>query len=238
MPALQTNRTALVGLQRIEILSGLEVALLEDLSKRLHWHQVRTGERVISREDPDRNVYLVVGGRVQVAAFSSGGRQVTYREIGAGELFGELAAIDGRGRSADVTALEDSLLATMSPGTFMELVFANQVVCERVLQRLTSSVREMTDRVFQLSTLGVRNRVHAELLRLARLGTIQGNEARIAPAPRHGEIANRVSTYREQVTRELSLLAAQGLVARDGNGLVVKDLAILERMVAEVGQVP
>ena len=235
MPALQTNRTALVGLQRIEILEGLELPLIEALAKRLNWHQVRTGERVISREDPDRDVYLVVGGRVQVAAFSPGGKQITYREIGAGELFGELAAIDGRGRSADVTALQDSLLATMSPQTFMELVFANRIVCEKVLRRLTGSVREMTDRVFQLSTLGVRNRVHAELLRLARSGTITGNEARIDPAPKHGEIANRVSTYREQVTREFSRLAAQGLAERDGRCLVVRDMAALERMVAEVG---
>ena len=75
MPALQTNRTALVGLQRIEILEGLELPLIEALAKRLNWHQVRTSERVISREDPDRDVYLVVGGRVQVAAFSPGGKQ-------------------------------------------------------------------------------------------------------------------------------------------------------------------
>lgn len=238
MPALQTNRTALVGLQRIEILEGLELPLIEALAKRLNWHQVRTGERVISREDPDRDVYLVAGGRVQVAAFSPGGKQITYREIGAGELFGELAAIDGRGRSADVTALQDSLLATMSPQTFMELVFANRIVCEKVLRRLTGSVREMTDRVFQLSTLGVRNRVHAELLRLARSGTITGNEARIDPAPKHGEIANRVSTYREQVTREFSRLYSPGLLARDGRCLVVCDLAALERMVTEVGGLP
>lgn len=54
----------------------------------------------------------------------------------------------------------------------------------------------------------------------------------------HGVVfGNRVSTYREQVTRELSLLAAQGLEVRDGHSLVVKDLATLERMVVEVEQV-
>jgi CRP/FNR family cyclic AMP-dependent transcriptional regulator len=236
VPALASNRTSLVGLRRIEILSGLEPAVIEALAARLNWHRARADERIISRDAADRDVYLVVGGRVQVAAFSAGGKQVTYKEIGAGELFGELAAIDGRVRSADVIALEDSLLASMSPSVFLEMMFAHRIVAEHVLRRLAGSVREMTERVFQLSTLGVRNRVHAELLRLARLGAVTGNQARIAPAPRHGDIANRVSTYREQVTRELSRLYSQGLLARDGRCLVVCNLYELERMVTEVGQ--
>jgi len=117
------------------------------------------------------------------------------------------------------------------------MMFTHRIVAEHVLRRLAGSVREMTDRVFQLSTLGVRNRVHAELLRLARLGVVRGGEARIDPAPKHGEIANRVSTYREQVTRELSLLSSKGLLKREGRCMVVCDLATLERMVAEVGQI-
>lgn len=92
----------------------------------------------------------------------------------------------------------------------------------------------MTERVFELSTLGVRNRVHAEILRLARKTGIAGNVARIEPAPKQEDIANRVSTYREQVTREISQLNIQGVVLREGHRLVVKDVALLERMVEEV----
>ncbi len=238
MPAAPPNRTALVGLQRVELLEGLEPAELEKLSAQLTWRRISAGERVISRDAADRSVYLVVGGRVQVGAFSAAGKQVTYKEIEAGDLFGELAAIDGRARSADVIALEDSLLASMTPATFRALLLAHEAVCDRVMQRLTRSVREMTERVFELSTLGVRNRVHAELLRLARQGSIAGNEARIEPAPRHGDIANRVSTYREQVTRELSLLASQGVIAREEHCLVVRDITLLERMVEDVRRLP
>lgn len=238
MSALPSSRTALTGLQRIDLLRGLEPAAIEALAARLAWRHVPAEEHVISRDAVDRDVYLVVSGRVQVGAFSAGGKQVTYGEIGAGELFGELAAIDGRARSADVIAMQDTLLAVMSPEVFRNLLAQHQIVCDRLLRRLTGSVREMTDRVFELSTLGVRNRVHAELLRLARLGVVAGNEARIDPAPKHGEIANRVSTYREQVTREISLLASQGVVARDGHCLVVRDMALLERLVADVHRQP
>ena len=62
--------------------------------------------------------------------------------------------------------------------------------------------------------------------------------ARIDPAPKHTEIASQVSTYREQVTRELSALAKQGLVERAGRALVIPDIARLEKIVAEVRRGP
>lgn len=234
MSALPSARTAVLGLRGIRLLEGLDTPALETLSGMLEWRNCHAGQQVITRNAPDRDVYLVVAGKVQVVAFSASGKQITYREMGAGEHFGELAAIDGRARSADVIALEDSLLATMSPATFRTLLVSHEALRERMLCGLVSFVREMTDRVFELSTLGVRNRVHAELLRLARRAGVSGNVARIAPAPRHGDIASRVSTYREQVTRELSTLTAQGLIAREGNCLVVLDVALLETMVSDV----
>ena len=103
-----------------------------------------------------------------------------------------------------------------------------------MLQRLRASVRELTERVFDLTTLGVQNRVHAELLRLAREAGVAENRASIDPAPRHVDIASRISTNREQVAREMSELAKRGLVERAGRALLVCDVSGLERLVAEV----
>jgi hypothetical protein len=76
----------------------------------------------------------------------------------------------------------------------------------------------------------VQRRIHDELLRLAKAGSVQGNTARIDPAPRHAEMASMVSTYREQITRELSALVKAGVLAKDGNALVVLDLARLQAL--------
>jgi CRP-like cAMP-binding protein len=103
-----------------------------------------------------------------------------------------------------------------------------------MLQRLAGLVRGLSERVIDLSTLGVQNRIHAELLRLAREAGVAGNTARIEPAPKHVDIAGRVSTYREQVTRELSALVKAGIVERGEHALVIRDLARLERLVQEV----
>jgi CRP/FNR family cyclic AMP-dependent transcriptional regulator len=85
--------------------------------------------------------------------------------------------------------------------------------------------------VIELSTLGVQNRIHAELLRLARESGAVGQQARIQPAPKHADMAGQVSTYREQVTRELSALARQGLLQKSGHALVVPDVQRLEALV-------
>jgi CRP/FNR family transcriptional regulator, cyclic AMP receptor protein len=149
-------------------------------------------------------------------------------------MFGDLAAIDGQPRSADVLALDAVLVASLTPEHFRALLAAEELVRERVLQRLAGLVRLLSERVIELSTLGVQNRIHAELLRLARASGAEGKQARLDPAPKHADIASQVSTYREQVTRELSLLTRQGLLAKDGNALVLLDVSKLERMVEEV----
>jgi CRP-like cAMP-binding protein len=210
------------------------MAALEDLARQCRWRRFQTAQRIISREAPDQDVYLIVSGQVRVTAYSATGRQVTYRDIAAGDWFGDFAAIDGLSRSADVVPLQDTLLASMSPTVFRRLLHEHPAVCDRMLQRLVALVRELTERVFDFSTLGVQNRVHAELLRLARQAGVRNNVARIDPAPKHAEIAGQVSTYREQVTRELSAIAKLGLVLRAGSALVIPDVARLERIVAEV----
>ena len=88
--------------------------------------------------------------------------------------------------------------------------------------------------VFELSTLGVQNRLHAELLRMARAAGVTDNRARLDPSPLHEALANRISTHREQVTRELTTLARDGVVAKDGKAMVLRDVDRLARMVADV----
>jgi len=216
------------------MLQGLSQERLEILAAQCAWRTVEPGQVIVARNSHDRDVHFVVSGHVRVTTFSAGGKQVTFRDEEPGEMFGDLAAIDGQPRSADVLALDSVLVASLSPEHFRALIAAEELVRERVLRRLAGLVRLLSERVIELSTLGVQNRIHAELLRLARASGGSGRQARIEPAPKHADIASQVSTYREQVTRELSLLTKQGLLAKDGSALVLLDVARLARMVEEV----
>jgi CRP/FNR family cyclic AMP-dependent transcriptional regulator len=223
-----------LGLKNVQLLEGLSLAKLEELARLCRWRRYLADEQILSREAADNDVYLIVAGRIRVTAFSAAGREVVFGDMRSGQWFGDFAAIDGLSRSADVVAVEDTLVASMTPALFRRVLHENIDVCDRVLRRLVNSVRELTERVYDFSTLGVQNRVHAELLRLARHAGITDNAACIDPAPRHSDMAAQISTSREQVTRELSALAKQGLVRRAGAALIVTDVARLERIVSEV----
>lgn len=114
-------------------------------------------------------------------------------------MSGELTAIDGHPRSATVIARTIVLLASMSALDFQNLVYSNQQVVETILKRLTGQVRRLTERIYDYSTLAVRNRIQVELLRLAKNHMVSPNAAVISPAPTQTEIANLVSTHREAV---------------------------------------
>jgi CRP-like cAMP-binding protein len=122
----------------------------------------------------------------------------------------------------------------MPAKVFWEALHDHPSVAVALLQQLTGLLRLYSERVFEFSTLAVNNRIHAELLRLARDHSNGSNQASIVPAPTHAEIASRVSTSREAVTRELNNLARSGLVEQHGRELKVLDLAQLSHMVEEV----
>jgi CRP/FNR family cyclic AMP-dependent transcriptional regulator len=237
MEQIRSVKPSALGLRSVSLLEGVEQPALEALAQQCRWRRFVHGQRVVSRDAPDRDVYLIIAGRVRVTAFSAGGRQVTFGDIRAGDWFGELAAIDRRARSADVEALEDTVVASMSPAVFKQLLHEHPSVCDCVLDRLVGLVRNLTERIFEFSTLGVQDRVHSELLRLAREAGVRDNVARLEPAPKHADLAGKLSTYREQVTRELSAMVKDGLVKRDTRALVIPDVARLERIVARLRSV-
>jgi adenylate cyclase len=233
-PARPTVRmSALLGLQKVDLFKGLDSYSLREIAAQCKWTRCKRNEYVIRREGTDRDVYFVIAGMVRVAAAAARGRRIIFRDVAAGEVFGEHSAIDGRARFADVLALRESLLASMSPEVFRAILANHASVRERLLRRLTGSVRELADRLLDLGAQPVQRRIWAELLRLARLAGIEADVARIEPAPTHRDIASRVGTTREQVSRELSRLVRQGLLERAGGTLLLRDVGALERLAGD-----
>ena len=221
-------------LGQVELFCDLPRAEHDRLARRFRWTRYGAGELIVSHLDRSTEVFLVLQGEVRVEIISLAGREVTFRDIKAGQYFGELAAIDGLPRSASILALSDSVVASMSAEVFWEVLRAYPETTVRVLKDLSSSVRALTERVFEFSALAVNNRIHAELLRLARDHMSGDNAAEIQPAPTHAEIASRVSTHREAVTRELGRLSRAGIVGRRSGVLVVNDVKRLKHLVQNV----
>ena len=220
-------------LENIDLLSGLSRSELEALAKRCRWRRFGANEQVLAHLDAGTDVLFLAEGRLRVSLYSSSGKEVSFEDLDAGQMFGELAAIDRKGRSASVFTLEPSNVAFLDATSFMELLRTHFTVAHRVMMGLCRLVRRLDERVFEFSTLTVSNRIHAELLRLAG-GDARMQTAAISPAPRHADIASRVSTHREAVTREMNVLARAGVLKQERDALHILDLPKLARMVHEV----
>jgi len=226
------KRAALEGLELFQGL--LSPGELDALAALCIWREFAKDQQVVSQDTPGNDVHFVASGHVRVTIFAAGGQEVSFRDLGAGKSFGELSAIDGQARSASVVALEPSWIASLSRDRFWAVLRDHPSVTQQLLRQLASIIRNLTERVVDYSTLGVRNRIQAELVRMAREAGIADNQAVLAPAPRHADIASRVSTNREAVARELAELARKGLIEKRHGALAVLDVARLAAMVDNV----
>lgn len=214
----------------IDFFKGLTAKERDTVASVCTASRVDANQIILSQQDPSKDVYFVVNGQLRAHIFAPTGREVAFRDVSPGDMFGEIAAIDAKPRSVSIVAAEDSTLVSMTATNFKQLVFEHQALTMALLQRWAGLIRNLSDRVVEFSTLPVRNRIHAELLRLAS-EQVADNVANLEPAPTHAQIANRISTHREAVTRELSDLARDGLIVREGHNLVIPDVAKFETMV-------
>ncbi len=147
-------------------------------------------------------------------------------------MFGELAALDGQPRTTHVIALEPSVIGVMKSNDFISLLGKYPSTADAVIKHLVSLVRFLCNKVFEFGAFDVKNRVRAELLRLARASDT--GDGAIEDMPTHAEIASRIITHREAVTRELNDLEKSGLLKKEGQRrAVVTDINRLAQMIAE-----
>ncbi len=213
--------------ERRGLLEILGAEARRDLLARSSTIRVRKGQSVVARSEPSGDVFIVQEGRFNVVRYSVDGREVSLRELSEGQLFGELSAIDGAARSVGIVAATDGRLLAIPPEIFRATVRDRPEAADWLMRRLTVQVRSLTDRVFELSALNVRARLHCELLRLAR-----SRDDSSENAPTHAELANRIGTHREAVTRELNILAERKIIRAGRRRLEFLDLAGLEEVVA------
>jgi CRP-like cAMP-binding protein len=221
-------------LARIKLLRQLEPKEIVRLDTQCIWRRIEAGTEILSHHDTSTDVYFVVSGTVRVVIFSVRGRDTVFRDIDAGDYFGELAAIDGRERSASVIARTNATVAKMPAAVLRDLATSHPSICYQLLESAVAQIRDLSDRINEFRTLDVRHRIYAELVRLARVKA-NVNEGIISPPPVHQEIADRISSRREAVTRELKVLEREGALTRRRGALVVTDMKLLEGRIEDAG---
>jgi CRP/FNR family cyclic AMP-dependent transcriptional regulator len=187
----------------------------------------RRGQTILAEGSSTSEVYLIRSGRVNISLFSRQGREVILREMRPDCILGELAALDLQPRSCYAVALTDSVLAQMDRKPFLDFLGEVPRAGLWMSQLLASRVRDLTERTFELSTLPVAGRLQSELLRLVLETGASGDRVVIEDVPTHADLAARIGTHREAVTRELNLLAGEGILRQSRRQVEVLSVAKL-----------
>lgn len=209
-----------------------EIEALAPLVEHLNYGK---GELIVQRLDEDAGIYLLLEGELLANQYARSGREVGYRRIPAGSYFGEIAAIDGLPRSANIVALEDARIARLPQRLVRRLFEESPRFMRALLEDLAGMTRALTDRLFELTAIPVACRVDIELMRMAAAAGTDGRQAVIRPCPTHAELAALVGSQREPVTRELNRLAGLNIVSQTGRTLRILDLPALASEIERIG---
>jgi len=191
------------------------------------------GTVIFSKGDTGSSMMAVLAGRVRISAVSADGKEVTLNVIGPGEIFGEIALLDGKPRSADATALEDTVLMEVERRRFMPFLLKNEAMVERLLVVLCDRLRRTSMVLEEIALFDLPSRLARLLVKLSQdYGRpAPGGGVRIDLKLSQRDLATLVASSRETVNKQLRGWREQGVVDQLAGYLVVRDTDALERMV-------
>jgi CRP/FNR family transcriptional regulator, cyclic AMP receptor protein len=189
--------------------------------------QVTAGQTIFRRDDPGDGLYGVLSGRVVVLVTSAAGKELILNRFGPGEFFGEIALLDGKGRTATAVAREATSLMFLARRAFLPFLERRPEVAARMIAMLCERLRRTTE---QMEDAAFRN-VPARLAKqLGALAAASGGEAAVAIG--QGELAQMLGVSREIISRQLGIWQEAGLVALARGRIMLHDRTRLERIVA------
>jgi len=208
-------------LRTVPIFSELSDADVASLAQLLNRRKYPKDGVVFFENEEGDSFFMIVEGRIKVTILGDDGREVILSMLGPGDFFGEMALLDNEPRSASAIAAEDSELLCLARVDFQG-VATKRSITSALIKVLTARLRHANHQISTLALLDVYGRVARVILDMAREEGRRLKDGRIAfRRATHQEIANRIGTTRETVTRMLKDLERQGLVHVDSKEMIV-----------------
>jgi len=207
------------ALRRVTMFEALDERDLEALSAVARPVTGEPGEIIISQGSEGESLYVVVSGQIRVYLSDETGKEIILGLEGPGAIFGEIAALDGRPRSASVAAMERTELLTIDGTQLRELLRTNPRLSLSVIAALAGMIRKLTDATQGLALQSAYRRLVARLLERA----VEENGRTVIPERlTHQLLADMIGCSREMVSRIMSDLAKGGYIRVEGKGWIIE----------------
>ena len=177
---------------------------------------MRRGQTIFQKGDEGSYMVAVLSGRMRIHDVSPDGAEITLNMIDAGEVFGEIALLDGNPRSADATAMEDSQLMLVERKHFLPHLMSNHDLALRLIVVLCERLRETSETLGNFAMLGLPGRLARRLLTLAaEYGKPANGRTRVDIPLTDTELGRFVGCTRETVNKQMRAWEERGIVARE-----------------------
>jgi CRP-like cAMP-binding protein len=209
----------------------MQPAELDEILTFATERRVRRGQMIYQRGDNGSSMVVVLRGRVRISTVSGDGKEVTLNVINPGEVTGEIALLDGKPRSADATAIEDTTLLVIERRHFLPFVRRNEDLFLRLLAVLCSRLRQTSTALEEIALFDLPIRLARVLLKLADdYGRPNAAGTRIDLKLSQRDLSNLVASSRESVNKQLRTWRENGTIDLENGFLVLRRPAVLRAL--------
>jgi CRP/FNR family cyclic AMP-dependent transcriptional regulator len=223
------KRVALKGSMLFDAMRPEE---LDEILKFASERRVRRGQTIFQRGDDGSSLMAVLRGRVRISSVSGDGKELTLNVINPGEIFGEIALLDGQPRSADATAIEDTTLLVVERRNFLPFLRQNEDLFLRLLAVLCTRLRRTSTALEEIALFDLPVRLARVLLKLGSdYGRPCANGTRIDLKLSQRDLSNLVASSRESVNKQLRAWRETGLIDLEEGLIVLRRPAEFHRLI-------
>jgi CRP/FNR family cyclic AMP-dependent transcriptional regulator len=213
----QTDKLAV--LRKHAIFCDLEPEALDQLCRYARHAMLKRGSAIFSKGDPGNSLIAVISGTVKISISSADGRNAILNLIGPGEIFGEVALLDGQARTADATANTNCEIFIIDRRDFMPFVQSQPALAMKFIELLCARLRWTSDQVEQVILQDLPGRLAGALIRLT-------DKHKLAPGGRaiaitQQEISEMVGMTRESINKQLRAWATRKWVRLEHGAIIV-----------------
>ncbi len=228
----RASSSKLSVLRRHPIFSDLEPEALDQLCRYAKHTTLKRGASIFAKGDPGNSLFAVISGTVKISISSPDGRNAILNLIGPGEIFGEIAVLDGAPRTADAIANTNCEIYIIDRREFLPFVRSQPALAMKFIELLCARLRWTSEQVEQVILQNLPARLASALLGLTEKRKLDSGSRTIAITQQ--EISEMVGMTRESINKQLRAWAARNWVRLEHGAIVVLNAEAL-RALAESG---
>jgi CRP/FNR family transcriptional regulator, cyclic AMP receptor protein len=205
--------------------------VIEHLGSYMKTRKAARGATIFAKGDPGTGLLGVLSGSVKVSVASAEGKDIVLNIFREGEIFGEIALLDGKPRTADATAMSDCELIVIERRDFVPFLQKQPDMTLKFIEILCARPRRTSEQVQDVTLLNLPTRLAKALLQLTAGGEGAGPKRKVTITQR--EISQIIGRSRESTNKQLRAWAKRGWIKLERGGVTVVASDKLARVAAE-----